>query len=242
MRVRACSGFSPSGRLQYGERFLRTFDFFWPSDVELRVYVEAPTPMPRDAERSLWGVDGALAFRERHGHNPASRGQVALECWKPRERERGYSFRTDALKFFKQILIPEAASEGMDDGDVLFWLDGDVESIRAVPQGLVPRLLGSAEICFLGREPKWSEIGFWAVRLNERTRRFLRDIAEVYRSDSFLGLPQWHSAFVWDHIRRQAGLSERNLTPRGQGHVWPLSPLARYTRHDKGGRKPDGAR
>lgn len=242
IKVRVCSGFSPQGRRQYGERFLGAFDRFWPADVELRVYVEEPTPMPRDAQHSLWGIPGALAFNDRHRSNPAIAGRAAMPCWKDREREAGYSFRTDALKFWKQILIPQAAAEGLGDGDILVWLDGDVETTAPVPAGFIPRLLGAGEVAFLGREPKWSEIGFWAVRLNPVTRQFLADIAEVYRSDAFLTLPQWHSAFVWDHVRRQANMGERNLTPGGGGHVWPRSPLGPYMRHDKGARKPGGGR
>lgn len=161
-----------------------------------------------------------------------------MPCWKDRERAAGYSFRTDAFKFWKQILIPEAAARGLADGDILVWIDADVQTTAPVPAEFVPTLLGSSNLCFLGREPKHSEIGFWAVRLNPQTRAFLTAIAEVYRSDAFLTLPQWHSAFVWDHVRRGTGLSERNLSPGGSGHVWPTTALGRFMRHDKGDRKP----
>lgn len=236
--IRVCSGFSPAGRIAYGDRFLASFDRYWPADVELRVYVEEPTPMPRDAEWSLWSIHGALAFNARHGTDLALAGRSARPCWKPREVHRGYSFKTDALKFWKQILIPEAASCGLEMGDILVWLDGDVETIEQVPEDLVPRLLGGADVAYLGRA-NHSEIGFWAVRISPRTLVFLHDIAEQYRTDRFLELPEWHSAFVWDHVRKQSGLVERNLCgPGHRGHVWPLTALARYTRHDKGQRKP----
>lgn len=237
--IRVCSGFAPSARYVYGERFLRAFDRYWPESVELQVYVEEPTPMPRNAERSLWSIPGALAFHSRHTLDPLVQGLVPTPRWKSKEVRRGYSFRTDACKFWKQILIPEAASAGMADGDVLVWLDGDVETLAPVPEDFVPRLIGAADVCFLGRAVGHSEIGFWAVRLDPRTRVFLHDIAEQYRTDAFLKLPEWHSAFVWDHVRRASGLIERNLCAPGLlGHVWPTTGLARYMRHDKGARKP----
>jgi len=239
--IRVCSGFSPSGRGQYGERFLASFDRFWPDSIELQVYVEEPTPMPRDAERSLWEIPGAREFHDRHADNPAAKGLVPQPRWKEKERRRGYSFRTDAYKFWKQILIPEAASIGMADGDLLVWLDGDVETIAPVPEDFVPKLIGTAEVCYLGRSRSHSEIGFWAVRLNPRTRRFLADIAQVYRSDLVFELPEWHSAFVWDFCRTSmvTPMIERNLCrPGACGHVWPSTALAAYTRHDKGPRKP----
>lgn len=239
MRIRVCSGFSPKGRLQYGERFLRTFDARWPSSVELQVYVEEPTKMPRDAERSLWDIPGAIEFNTRHRINYCYHGLIAQPCWKQREVQRGYSFKTDAYKFWKQIMIPEAAAQGLDDGDVLVWLDGDVETTSAVPECFVSEMLGHAEVSFLGRQNSHSEIGFWAIRLNPRTRQFLTAIADMYRSDNFRHLPEWHSAFIWDHVRQTFGLEERNLVRPGlRGHVWPHTPLDRHLRHDKGGRKP----
>jgi hypothetical protein len=152
----------------------------------------------------------------------------------------GFSFRTDAYKFWKQILIPQAASLDMADGDILVWLDGDVDTIQPVPFELVPQLLGAAEVAYLGRSRGHSEIGFWAVRLNPRTRKFLADIALTYTSDLVFNLPEWHSAFVWDFCRKSMvpPLSEQNICPKPMaGHVWPYTRLARYTRHDKGARK-----
>lgn len=239
MIVRVCSGFSPKGRSQYGERFLRSFDRRWPKGVELHVFVEQPTPMPREAEHSLWAIPGALEFNARHRADYRFHGLVPQPCWKPREVARGYSFKTDAYKFWKQIMIPEAAARTLNDGDILVWLDGDVDTTSEVPESFVPEMLGHAELAFLGRTNSHSEIGFWAVRINDRTRAFLHAIAEQYRTDRFADLPEWHSAYVWDHVRLQSGLEERNLVRPGlRGHVWPHTPLARHLRHDKGERKP----
>lgn len=196
--------------------------------------------MPRGAERSLWSIGGAREIAERYRDNLAAQGKVARPCWKDAERLRGYSFRTDAAKFWKQILIPQAAAEGLADGDILVWLDGDVETIAPVPLDLVPSLLGESEICYLGRCRGHSEIGFWAIRISNRTRKFLADIAEVYRSDLVFELSEWHSAFVWDFCRKTVcpPFAESNLCgPSMAGHVWPHTKLARYTRHDKGARK-----
>lgn len=236
--VRVCSGFSPHGRLVYGERFLASFHRHWPNPVELQVWVEEPFEMPRRACRLLWDIPGALEFHARHSGNQAAKGLAAQPCWKDREKARGYSFRTDAYKFWKQIVIPEAASQDMADGDILVWLDGDVETTRPVPHGFVPSLLGDAEVAYLGRARGHSEIGFWAVRLNRRTRRFLHEIALLYTTDEVFRLREWHSAFVWDTVRAASGMVERNLCGKGMvGHVWPHTALARYTRHDKGKRK-----
>lgn len=242
--IRVCSGFSPSGRVQYGDRFLSSFDHYWPKEVDLKVWVEEDMPMPRGAYRDLWSIPGATAVRDLTA-NPLMSGRQATEKWKPKCRQLGYNFRFDAAKFWKQILIPSAAAQDMDDGDTLVWLDADVVTIAPVPHNFPARLLKVADLCFLGREPKHSEIGFWAVVISPDTRFFLETIANFYRSGEFAELKEWHSAFVWDHVRRsfEAGgrLVSRNLcSPGARGHVWPQTELSIYTRHDKGPRKPRG--
>lgn len=237
--IRVCSGFSPSGRVQYGERFLVTFDRFWPRDVDLQVYVEEPTPMPRGAYRDLWEIEGARMFHVEHADKPEVAGRKPVPGWKKKEIDRGYSFRFDAYKFWKQILIPERAAADLRDGDVLIWLDGDVETFAPIGKLDILALIGDADVAYLNREPKHSEIGFWAVRINDQTRAFLHMMAEFYRTGEVFNLPEWHSAFVWDTARKQFKLAEKSLCRRGaRGHVWPMTPLARWMRHDKGERKP----
>ena len=241
MMIRVCSGFSPSGRIQYGERFLRSFDRYWPRDVELQVYVEEPMPMPRDAYRDLFSIPGAAEFHERHRDNLEAQGRAPLAAWKRKEHAARYSFRFDAYKFWKQILIPQAAAEGLDDGDILIWLDADVETIARISKLDIVDLMGDAEVAFLCREPKHSEIGFWAVRIGDKTRRFLADMAEYFTSDRVFELGEWHSAYVWDCARVPLNMREKSLCRRGaHGHVWPNTPLAKWMRHDKGRRKPGG--
>lgn len=236
--IRVVSGFAPSAREVYGDRFLATFDAHWPKSVELQVYVEEMFPMPRAAERLLWDIEGAADFASRHMQRPSSNGRVVRPGWTPKDRAKGYSFRFDAYKFFKQILIPNAAAADMRDGDILVWLDGDVETIAPVPEGFVEGLLGDHDLVYLGREPiSHSEIGFWAVRLTDTTRYFLWAIANCYTSDAFLELREWHSAFVWDSIRRDMFIRSTSLSRGRSGHVWPHTALAPYLRHDKGDRK-----
>lgn len=232
-----CSGFSPTGRVQYGERFLRSIDEHLPRDIALGVWVEEPTGMPREAMRDLWAIEGAAEFRDRHAGNLDAHGKVPHRNWKATEVAKGYSFRHDAGKFWKQILIPQAAAAECQDGEILAWFDADVVFHRSIPP--LESLIRDAELVFLGRDRQHSEIGFWAVRLNAKTREFLRRIAELYTSDAVFELDEWHSAYAWDHVRRQMGILSRNLCPPGvRGHVWPMTPLAKFCRHDKGPRKP----
>lgn len=195
--------------------------------------------MPRKACRSLWDCPGAREFIERHRDNLELAGRQPRAGWKDKDRAKGYSFRFDALKFFKQILIPREAARGLAEGDILVWLDGDVETIAPVNTGVIAAMLDWHDVAYLNRGDKHSEIGFWGIRISAQTLAFLDAIAAQYTSDAFLELREWHSAFVWDHCRRQSGMIEHHLCRPGlSGHVWPNTILARWLRHDKGGRKP----
>lgn len=252
MTIHVCTGWSPTGRFEYGERFLETFDRHWPESVGLQVYVEEPMPMPRGAYRSLWDCEGVRDFLERtagdrkhDGKRPESVPPTAprQSFWRQAEWEDDYSFRFDARKFCKQLFIPEEAARDLSDGEILVWLDGDVVATANVPEDFVPQLLGDADGAYLGRTGTHSEIGFWCVRLSRGTRQFLYALANTYRTGRIFSLAQTHSAFVWDDVRQAMPfLNFRNLTPTGHGHVWEQSPLSPFLRHDKGKRKFKGNR
>jgi hypothetical protein len=235
--IRVVSGWHPAGRLAYGSRFLASFAKHWPADVQLHVYTEEPEPMDRGVCRNVLAITGAAALLRDLGERPEACGKQSREGWKQSEMEAGYSFRYDARRFFKQLIIPADCARDMKDGDVLIWMDGDVETTAPVPRVLPDSLLGNRDLFYLGREPKHSEIGTWGVRLNDTTRAFLDALSRCYIGRGFFELREWHSAFVFDHVRGMfPQMQQRNLTPGGRGHVYPRSALAPYLRHDKGDR------
>lgn len=241
MMIRVCSGWHPAGSTQYGRRFLESFDRYWPATVQLQVYVERPERMPRDACRDLWAIPHAEDVAAMMDSHERYAGRDVQPHWKPKCRRERYNFRFDARKFWKQILIPAAAANGLHEDDILIWLDGDVVTTAPVDVSIIVDMLLDADVAYLGREPKHSEIGFWAVRISPKTETFLGLIADQYISGAFESLPEWHSAFVWDHVRRGMQFDEHNLCkPGARGHVWPETALAAFTRHDKGPRKPRG--
>lgn len=238
--IRVVTGFHPAGYEQYGKRFIESFAQYWSHPAELVAYTEEPIPMSRGECRSLWDCEGVAEFIARHKADPRKTGHEEFIRWGHRARGKPYNFRFDAVKFCRQCFIPRHAAADMLDGDVLVWLDGDVVFFDHVPQSFPLNPLGSADICYLGRANTHSEIGFWAVTLNQRTRRFLTHLAEVWESDMVFELAEWHSAYVFDWCRVASKLNENNLTPNGRGHVWFQSPLRLFSDHCKGARKAQG--
>lgn len=107
-----------------------------------------------------------------------------------------------------------AVAPSMADGDLLAWLDPDIETIGAVPSFVIPQLIKSADLCFIGREDGETDLGFWAVRLSPSVRLFLDHLG---------------SGVSFAEARGAAGLIERDLTPGGSGDNWAHGPLGRYT-------------
>lgn len=239
MGVTVATGWHPAAFKEYAHTFLETFDRHWPASVNLVAYTEEPAYMPRGECRSLWGIPGAREFYERHRNNPVHCGAAPHKNWLPKDLRRGHSWRFDAVRFFKQLIIPLDASLGLPDDDILVWLDADVVFFSNVSEGFVEGMLGKNDLCYLGRN-KGSEIGFWAVRLNKRTRPFLANLSSLYLDDRFATLEQFHSAWIFDYARRGSGMLMNDLTPGGRDHVWMNSPLMMVGDHLKGGRKRAG--
>lgn len=245
-QVTICTGFHPAGYVEYGQKFLESFDRYWPGDVNLLCFTEQHVPIPRGNERNVWSIPGAQSFMSRYADRPLYCGRQAIPGkWASKHIVKGYYYKFDAVKFFKQIIIPNAAASELPDGAVLAWFDGDVITHRMVPDDWVPKLLGDHDVCFLGRRDMHTELGFWAVRLGVRTRMFLERLSGMYLNGSFEKLPEWHSAYVFDYVRTHCPdlkLVQNNLTPSGFGHVWFQSPLGQYTDHLKGERRKASGR
>lgn len=240
MSVTVCTGWTGRGYDALGEQFIYSFAQHW-NAAPLFIYVDNPFVISSFIAQRIGTIGaectGLADFIDRHKANQAAHGREARPGWRHQERLKGYSFRTDACKFALQLFIPEAAAKHLPDGDILVWFDADVVTFKGVPEGFVESLIGDADVCYLGRAGTHSEIGFWAVRLSPLTRQFLSAMPDLYRSDRIFELREWHSAFVFDHVRKQMGMKERNLTPRGRNHVWMQSPLAQFTDHLKGAKR-----
>lgn len=242
------TGWSPSGWREYGALFLHTFERYWPADVALISYVEDPPPsteLPRTKRwrefRLLDGIPAAAKTLALYD-NTAARGRAPAPGWKQRAVDIGYNWRFDALKFCRQALIPLDAAAGLDRGDLLCWLDGDVQTTRAVPPGFIETLLPREyDMAYLGRAPKHSEIGFQLYRIPAAVP-MLAEFQSLYATGAIVREKEWHSAYAWDIARNRSGVKAYNLTPGGSGHVWEGSVLQRYMQHNKGDRKEAAAR
>jgi hypothetical protein len=231
------TGWHPKGWKEYAWRFHETFPEFWPRDVRLVTYTEAPQELGRIECRSLWDIPHAKEFIETYRDDKRANGREVMPFWKESAKARGYNFRFDCWKFSRQGFIPYDALLKCDT-EFMAWFDADVITTRPVPKGFVESLMPAGNhVAYLGRVPKFSEIGFQLYRNSAEGLAVAKAVRDTYISRKVFELKEWHSAFVFDYAVRAAGVPHHNLTPGGHGAVWQMSPLAKYTDHLKGKRK-----
>lgn len=237
MRVRVCSLCWGTAWERYGRGFVESFTRHWPADIELLLVTDDVVWLTRGRQVELQGIQGYREFVERWASVPVANGRERPEGGKV--DASGYSWRHDAVKWMPQALAAIPGASGLEDGDIFVWFDADTVTTAKVPPRWVEDLLGDADVACLARPGKHTEIGFYAMRMSDRTRRVLRAFADLYIDDTIFRLSEQHSAFAWDRaIETQPGLIVRNLNTRGgRGHVWPHTVLAEFTEHRKGKRK-----
>lgn len=246
MATTIVSGFSPAGYEEYAIGFVKSFDFYWPDVYKLIIYTEEPIKFqPRKpgqiTERSLWVCNGVEQFINQHKDCKQRNGREPHDKWIKRDHRdflrHGYTYRFEAVRFCRQLFIPEHAASTLPDGDIMVWFDADTYTFDHIPVGWIEGLIGFNDLVTLGRDGASSEIGFWAVTLNERSRAFLKSIGDCYRSGQIFQLNEWHSGYVFDRMAEKAhknGLTHKSLTDSNNGHVWFQCAVGKYTDHLKG--------
>lgn len=233
------TGFSKDGYEQYGRNFVQTFTKFRPDGLGLVVYVDDYKPFTPPYE---WikqvthdQLRGVREFVERNKNIPEHCGKSPVPGWRHKDERVGYSYRYDAVRFCWQLFYPEHASESLPDGEILVWFDGDVIFHDNISTSYIDTALQGHDLAYLGRRTH-TELGFWAVRLNNMTRSFLFKLAEAYRSNAVFRMPEWHSAAVFDFCLKDHPLAARanSLTAGDAGNVWERTPLRRFSTHLKG--------
>lgn len=242
MKTTVVTSFSAAGYELYGRRFIETFDRYFPGEIDLVVYAEAPFPYNPDSRltvRSLFDVTAFTDFVRRHDGDPLVAGRHQGPTWKEKDRQDGYCYRFDAMKFCRKVFAMADAAWRSEDG-LLVWLDADSFAFDRAPSNFFIGLLGDADAAYLGRDGTHSECGFLAFRLPAAIPLILQ-WENFYRRDAAFKEREWHDSYLFDRARELAPqVVCRNLTPGGRRHVWVNSPLAAFMDHLKGERKAMG--
>lgn len=232
MSVRVCTSIWGTAWRRYGKKFAESFTEHWDPSIELSVTVDKDLPFDRAHQVKLQEVDDYNTFVERWKAEPVEPPVPPNGKW---------TFYWDALKWMPQAITPKttlAANPHWVDGDILIWTDADSLFHSNVNEEWVEKVLDNHEAATLQRNNTHSEIGFFAVRLNEKTRKAMDRFGDLFVSYDIFKWKEWHSAYAWDIAIKEYDVKVKNLNPSGApGHVFPKSILAEKIVHNKGERK-----
>ena len=228
MSVRVTTSIWGTAWERYGEKFAKSFTKYWDPKIELSVTVDKKLPFARAQQINLHELDDYNTFHKK---------------WKtdPKKPLGNKLFKYDAPKWTPQAITPKSALNANPhwvDGDILIWTDADTEFYDYVDEAWVEKTLNGREAATLQRKGQHSEIGYFAIRLNEKTRKAMHRYGDLFPSYDIFKFPEWHSAYAWDIAIREMKVKVHNLNTSGRkGHVFPNSMLAEKIVHNKGDRK-----
>jgi hypothetical protein len=177
---------------------------------------------------------------------PRANGDVSNDPVRSKRRDAGKGFKWDAVRFAHKVysIFHCARTFGTD---WLIWMDADTVCHSSIALADLNRLCPTDhDLCFLGRQGKYSECGLYAINLaRPATKIFLQHFQRMYddAENGIFTLKEWHDSYVFDEVRKQCTLAELDWSSHlitGEGHPLINSDWGAYLDHLKGSRKKRG--
>lgn len=240
--------FHQQGQQLYGNRMIDTFLTAWPSSVDLWVYAEDCTVLQCADNLHVMDLVAAspelATFKRRWKDVPMANGDVSHDPVRSQRKDAGKGFKWDAVRFAHKVYsIFHCAKHTQSDW--LIWMDADTVCHSPLTLDFLNKMCPpDQDLCFLGREGKYSECGLYAVNLKTKMGRlFLDRFQEFYDHDVIFKFPEWHDSYVFDQVRSSMQCQELNWSQniiRGEGHPLINCEWGAYLDHLKGDRKHAG--
>ncbi len=242
--------FHAKGYDQYAQKFIQTFLKTWPEEVMLYAYAEDCSVIEKSTNlvvRDLHKASQPLVdFKNKWKNVPKANGDVSADPIRSKRRDAGKGFKWHAIRFAHKVYAIFDCARNTD-ADILIWMDADMICHSPISLGHIDKLIPEEkDLCFLGREGKFSECGLYSMNLkSKQTKLFLERFQQMYdqAEHGIFTLDEWHDSFVFDAVRRSMQLNELNWTAgliKGEGHPLINGPWGAYLDHLKGKRKEYG--
>lgn len=250
MKYTVVTTFNSAGYEIYGQKMIQTFLTNWPQCVELLVYSEgcdvkesATNLTVRDLETSCPNL---VAFKTKWRSIPKANGDVSADPIRSKRKDSGKGFKWDAIRFSHKVYAIFHAYRNCST-DWLVWMDADMVCHSPIQLSILDKFCpADRDLCFLGRDKKFSECGLYAMNLSRpATGVFLQKFQTMYdqAETGIFTLDEWHDSFVFDAVRKYSSLNELDWSENlitGEGHPLINSDWGKYLDHLKGKRKQTG--
>ena len=250
MNLSVITTFNRAGYDRYAQKMIQTFLATWPAEVTLYAYAEDCTVI--ESAPNLIVIDlhqaspALVAFKHKWKDVPKANGDISGDITRSIRLDSKKSFKWDAIRFAHKVYaIFDCAKKC--NSDTLLWMDADTICHSPISMEQLSRLIPQdKELCFLGREGKYTECGLYAMNLRSAMiTKFLENFQRMYdhAEQGIFTLEEWHDSFVFDEVKRSMALIELNWSAgiiRGEGHPLINSEWGAYLDHLKGDRKTLG--
>jgi hypothetical protein len=244
--------FHEKGLHTYAQRMIDTYLQNWPKDVPLHIYPEKCNPRISDHSRITLtdldtGVPNLITFKNKWKDVPKANGWCSDSTQKFLDKSQKIGFKWDAVRFSHKVYSIFHCAQNTDI-DVLIWMDADTICHSPVTvENLEQMIPVEADICYLGREGKYTECGLYSMNLrSKKTKLFLSEFQRMYDQAEIgiFTLDEWHDSFVFDSVRKTIPqLKQHNWSQgiiKGEGHPLINSHWGAWLDHLKGDRKTKG--
>ena len=227
------TSFSPLGYYSYGKRFIEQFARFWPKQVKLIIYLEAPLPIKTTGqiETRMFSkiCPEIIEFKARHMNNAKANGFVDGKT---------KNYRYDAVKFCHKVFALTHCALS-NPSEKLYWIDADTIFFKPITNAFLNQILPKGYYTsYLGRRDKHSETGFMGFDLQHNSNiEFMEFWKNIYDQDMIFDLPEWHDCFVYDELRKyfEAKFAVKSFDIRkdyeDDHHPFINSPLGGFMDH-----------
>ena len=244
--------FHKKGYEDYGSKMIDTFLANWPKTVKLFVYAENCQVTQSAENLTVFDLhqvsEKLMCFKNKWRNEPKANGDIRNVPRLSNRKDSHKPFKWDAVRFSHKVYsIFHCAT--VCDTDLLLWMDADMICHSSISHQQIDDLCNpGSDLCFLGREGKYTECGLYSMNLcSETVHLFLREFQCMYddADNGIFTLPEWHDSFVFDAVRHkfQGQLKELNWSAgiiKGEGHPLVNSEWGAYLDHLKGDRKELG--
>jgi hypothetical protein len=186
-----------------------------------------------------------VAFKTKWRSVPKANGDVSADPTRSNRKDAAKGFKWNAVRFAHKVYAIFAAAQAATDW--LLWMDADTVCHSPITLLQLHNLCpNTADICFLGRNGKYTECGLYAMNLRSSgTLKFLKEFQRVYddAENGIFTMKEWHDSFVFDVVRKSMTLAQHDWSSHlisGEGHPLINSEWGAYLDHLKGDRKSLG--
>lgn len=246
-KIAVVTTFHRKGYETYGKRMINTFLENWPKEVELWVYAENVNVDERDDGR-LYVLPESIElqnFVRKWKDVPKANGDVSSVPRLASRKDSHKPFKWQAIRFAHKVYAIFDCAKRCN-ADVLMWMDADTVCHSPVTLDKINSLIPNVDLCYLGRQGKYSECGLYSMDLHSSgTQKFLQEFQRMYddAENGIFTLDEWHDSFVFDAVRLTTKPKEHNWSAgiiKGEGHPLINCEWGAYLDHLKGDRKSTG--